>query len=621
MSPDSSPVSAVRPLIDQARALVGFLLAHDHKLAESDSQRLCADLPLDPKAAAKQLRVGLAPLAVDIKHTHALKAVAVLRGSARFLDLGAQTQYVVADWSPDAPGVSADPVRLTSFAKAADQFCRRLCDQFENDPPLVVMRCRRTHVSIRATSRATSAWWSLLLVPVDAAGVDTVFEDRKDVERLTERVRRLVEGGLAGWVDGLYNVYQVSAEADDDVLDGNSILESEFPAVDQLPAVTDDSPAEGLPIRQEEWQDFLKRDEFFRRRKEVPLAQWAREMRLGAAVPRYGDVVFDQDAFEQARSAAGLTWSDIAELFQDDLNDEIVQELQVGKACLSSLQVIAEALDIDPNSLLTSQRSTPRIPLPLHSDIAMWLSRIDAVVSEPHGSAPAPAGIAERLRALCAVPLDVRRHWDKKPPAALEELNREIRFAGLIVCAGMGVRFVHDLPLGLQRPTSISILEFDRQIDVLTQGGQLPDGVTSMQLEPESDPVTPEWLARFNKPHFTANDLLRYSDMVHEHTQEDDDWKDRFTTKAFVGVKLFNKDAEKAHAATVRMTALSRLIERRPMEPWVRKNRDPQETSLMIAEAGFEAAARCELVDVDGEPGFDDRTFYMLCVKHARKYN
>lgn len=621
MSLDSSPVSAARPLIDQARALVGFLLAHDHKLAESDSQRLCADLPHDPKVAAKQLRAGLVPLGIDVKHTHALKAVAVLRGSASFLDLGARTQYVVADWSPDAPGVSADLMRLTSFAKAADQFCSRLRDQFENDPPLVVLRCRRTQVSIRATSNATGAWWSLLLVPVDAAGVDAAFEDRKEVERLAERVRRLVEGDLAGWVDGLYNVYQVGAEADDDVLDRHSVLESEFQDLNRVPAATTGISAGELPLRQEEWEDFLKRNEFFSRRKDVPLAQWVREMRLGAAVPRYGEVTFDQKVFEQARSAASLTWSDIAELFQDDLNDEIVKELQAGKACLSSLQVVAEALDINPNSLLTSQRSTPRIPLPLHSDIALWLSRIDAVVSEPDDSASAPAGIAERLRTLCAVPHDVRRHWDKKPPAALEELNREIRFAGLIVCAGMGVRFVHDLPLGLQRPTSISVLEFDRQIDVLTQGGQLPDGATSMQLEPESDPVTPEWLARFNKPVFTANDLLRYSDMVHEHTQDDDDWKDRFTTKAFVGVKLFNKDAEKAHAATVRMTALSRLIERRPMEPWVRKNRNPEEASLMIAEAGFEAAARCELVDVDGEPGFDDRTFYMLCVKHARKYS
>lgn len=37
--------------------------------------------------------------------------------------------------------------------------------------------------------------------------------------------------------------------------------------------------------------------------------------------------------------------------------------------------------------------------------------------------------------------------------------------------------------------------------------------------------------------------------------------------------------------------------------------------------AAFEPAARCELVDIGGEPGFDRQSFYMLCVQHARKYS
>lgn len=620
MSPDSS-VTAARPLDDQARALVGFLLAHDHKLAESDAQRLCADLPADPKAAAKMLRSGLAPLNIDIKHTHALKAVAVLRDSAGFLGLDTRGVYEVADWTPDAPGVSAERVRVTSFAKAADEFCRRLREQFEDDAPLVVLRCRRTHVQVRATSKASGAWWNLLLVPLDAGKTEVTFEDRQEVQRLAERVRRIVEGDLGGWVDGMYNVYQVVSDASAEALDAHSVLETDFYDDGSLPAPIADSAPEALSVMQDEWDGFLKRKAFFQRRKDKPLPDWARELRQEAAVPRYGEVEFNLEVLERARATAGMPWTQLAHLFVDDIDGEIVSAMSEGKACLSSLQTVAEALKIDPNALLQPQRATPRIPLPLHSDIAMWLSRMDAVVGEPLDAATPPASIVERLRQLCAVPYVERRGWYDKPPAPLQSLNKEIRFAGLVVSAGMGVRFVKDLPLGMQRPSSMSILEFDREVDVLTQDGALPDGSSTMALAEEETDASPEWLERYNKPKFTGSELLRYADMVHDGVDEADDWRDRFTAKVMVGAKLFPKDAPKIHAATVRMTALSKLIERFPMEPWVRKNRNPEEGSLLIAEAGFEAAARCELVNVDGEPGFDNRAFYLLCVKHERKYS
>lgn len=620
MSPDSS-VTAARPLDDQARALVGFLLAHDHKLAESDAQRLCAELPADPKAAAKMLRAGLVPLNIEIKHTHALKAVAVLRDSAGFLGLDTRGLYEVADWTPDAPSSSPERVRLTSFAKAADEFCRRLREQFEDDAPLVVLRCRPTHVQVRATSSASGAWWNLLLVPLDARKTAVAFEDRQDVERLAERVRRIVEGDLGGWVDGMYNVYQVASDAGAELLDSHSVLETDFGDDGTLPSPIADSAPEALSVMQDEWNGFIKRRAFFQRRQDKPLPDWARELREAAAVPRYGEVEFNLDVLERARAEAGLSWSQLAHLFADDVDGEVVSAMSEGKACLSSLQTVAEALKIDPNTLLKSQRATPRIPLPLHSDIAMWLSRMDAVVRDPLGDAAPPAGLVERLRQFCEVPYAERRGWYDKPPAALQSLNKELRFAGLVVCAGMGVRFVRDLPLGLQRPSSMSILEFDREVDVLTQDGALPDRASTMVLAEEATDASPEWLERYNKPRFTGSELLRYSDMVHGGVEEADDWRDRFTAKVMVGAKLFPKDAPKTHAATVRMTALSKLIERFPMEPWVRKNRKPEEGSLLIAEAGFEAAARCELVNVDGEPGFDNRAFYLLCVKHERKYS
>lgn len=632
MSPDSALSPAARPLNDQARALVGFLLAHDHRLSEADASRICAKLPPDHKEAAKALRTELAGVGVAIKHTHALKAVAVARGSDSYLGLGAQSRYDVASWSPDAPGVGSERVRRTSLAQAADEMCRRLREQFEDDVPLVQLDCRRTHVGLRATSKLTGSWWHAVLVPVGEDGQETEFESCQPVERLAERLRRLVEGELGGWLDGMFDVgLAFSAEpSSSGPLGGRdeSNLANLFGSFhegtrpEELPrAVPLARNATWLPaLSQQDWDQFLKRYEFFARRHEQALFAWARELQMAAAVPRFEPVELDQAVFERARAAAGLTWFDIGALFPDDTDGAVERDLRGGKACLGSLQTLATALKVEPNDLLVSRRATPRIPLPTHKDIALWLSRMEAQVSEPEDAPRAPAGLAERLGTLCAVPYEERRHWDKRPPRELEAINQEIRFAGLVVCAGMGVRFVRDLPLGMSRPASVSILEFDRQVDVLTQSGQLRQPTRSMEFEPQQDPVTPEWLARFNKPRFSANDLVRYSDLVHEYVKDDEDEKERFTSKVLAGVRLFKKDPEKAHTASVRMEALSDLIERFPMEPWVRRSRDSEDGALMISEAAFEAAARCELTDVEGQPGFDEKAFYSLCVEHARKY-
>jgi hypothetical protein len=42
---------------------------------------------------------------------------------------------------------------------------------------------------------------------------------------------------------------------------------------------------------------------------------------------------------------------------------------------------------------------------------------------------------------------------------------------------------------------------------------------------------------------------------------------DNFITQVRAGVDVFNKGAQRAHAAAVRMEALARLIEQHPLEP------------------------------------------------------
>lgn len=625
--------SAGRPLEEQAIALVAFLAARDNILTRPQASSALDGLPADPKPAAKELRGRLKALGVDIQHTHALKAVAEARGAESYLGLGEQLSFEVASWSPDSPGVSCEKFRLTSFAAAADEVCRRVREQYENDAPYLMLHPYSSYLLVTATSALTGSWWKLLLAPVGRQETEARFPNVGMLERLAERLRRLVEGQLGGWVDGTYDVGDALDGTDGDIRGVALRHEAEF--ADQLQVFHRETSANELPrqvpdeshwlawkpLTQQQWDDFLKRYAFFSRRNDVPLFRWAQELGWATSKPRFEPVAISGEVLERARLSSNATWNDIWIGFPYDQDGQAIKDLRAGRASLDAVQHVALALGIDPNDLLAPQRSTPRISLPHHTDIGMWLSRLDAVVSQPDGAPPVAAQFVNRLRALCAVSYEKRRSWEAYPPADLEALNQEIRFAGLMVCAGMGTRFVTDLPLGWTRPASISVLEFDWQTDVLTQGGQLDPDNRSMDIGPERDPVTPEWLARFNKPRFTASDLLRYSDAVHEHIRPEDDEKGRFTSKVFAGVKVFNRDPEKAHAASVRMEALSRLIKDQPMEPWVRNSRDTnEETSLMISEAAFEATARCELVDIGGEPGFDRQTFYMLCVKYARKY-
>lgn len=638
MSLASPMPSAGRPLQEQALALLAFLAARDNVITTPQATTALDGLPEEPKPAAKELRTRLKALGVDIQHTHALKAVAEARGAGGHLGLGEQLQYDVASWSPDAAGISCERVRLSSFAAAADEVCRRIRENYEDDPPYCMLAFEPEAIVVTSTSGATGSWWRVLLVPFDKSGGEGTFQpgDGK-LERLAERLRRLVEGQLGGWLDGMYDVGRAWTGADEvaqalasrhessygDKLSTSFSFETlyaDLPRVVPAPEHWEQSE----PLTQSQWDDFLKRYEYFaRRRGDQSLFRWAKELKWATSEPRFEPVPINLPLLEKAMAKNGVTWQGLLFEFTWDEEGKHVKDLQSGRGCLDAIQHVAELFGLDPNELMVHERSTPRIPLPHHTDLALWLSRMDAVVSQPEGTPAVASGLVNRLKALCAVPYEKRRGWGDRPPSELEALNQEIRFAGLMVCAGMGTRFVQDLPNGRTRPASVSVLEFDWQVDVLTQGGQLEPENTFMTIGPERDPVTPEWLARFNKPRFTASDLLRYSDMVHETIGEDDDEKDRFTAKVFAGIKVFNRDPEKAHSASVRMEALSRLIKNQPMEPWVRKSRSKpdEEDSLMISEAAFEATARCELVDIAGEPGFDRQTFYMLCVQHSRKYS
>lgn len=154
----------------QASSLIAFLAEGQHHLAEDDARLICAQLPADNKLAARQLKQFLSGKGVAIKHTHALRAVAQLRGSSGYMGLGDATRWEVASWVLDAPAVSARRELFSDLGKACDQLCARLREQFDpGDAPLVQFRPSANAVQIEGIGDPHPTW-RVVLVAVDAQG-------------------------------------------------------------------------------------------------------------------------------------------------------------------------------------------------------------------------------------------------------------------------------------------------------------------------------------------------------------------------------------------------------------------------------------------------------------------
>ena len=205
----------------------------------------------------------------------------------------------------------------------------------------------------------------------------------------------------------------------------------------------------------------------------------------------------------------------------------------------------------------------------------------------------------------------------KATPAAVKGFFQEAERAGRVVCAAMTKRFVQDLPLGRWRLGMVAVLSFELESVVRSQPGleRQEPAVDSDEDDEVKESITPEWLARFNEPSFTGEELLKLSSEVERRREQKS--SDNFDIALFTAARHFRGQPGKGHAATTRLEAVSRLIQQHSLEPWVLKS--PEDGASMLSRPVFEAAARCPLVDVDGRAGFDFKTFYMICVEHARE--
>ena len=619
VDPAASPSSATAPPLDeQARSLVTFLAAAGHTLDEREAERLCAALPPDPKAAAKQLKAGLSAHRVDIKHTHALKAVALVRAGTGFLDLSDQTRWQVAAWFDEAPGVSAVLRGHRHLRLAVEDLCERLRVQFEpGEEPLVRLSASPQAVELKVVGEPGDGW-AALLVATGPDGSPAAFAAQEQVT-LAERLRRQVEGGMGGWLDGLLSA-DAPSRAGPALRESALLCSLEAAATEEeLPQDVPDVLAGQYGLTRPQWDALRKRHAAFVRRHDQSFFDWVEVRTDPATRLRFAPQPFKAGLVETARVRLGLVPSDLARALGLDLHEWLAC-LEQGVLRVRLFPLLAQALHLaSPNELQYEPRRSPMIPLPTADDLGAWLGRLDAVVDAYEGGPAVPQAMSDALSRLCEQPFATRRGWHRRAPAELQALSQSAHDKGLVVCASTTSRFVRDLPLGRWRLGLVAVLSFESEAAVATQAGQLsvPEGDVVPEQDTD-DPITAEWLARFNAYQFTADDLMTLSRKADEMRDPAAGPDDRYQDLIYAAVKTFVRQPGKGHAATTRMEALSRLLRTQSLEPWVRRSGDDADAS-MLSRPVFEAAARCPLVDVAGRAGFDPKTFYRLCVEHARR--
>jgi hypothetical protein len=197
-----SRATLANSLDQQVDSLINFLSKGGHSVAADQVREICRRLAPDHKAAARQLKLSIRSLGVGLKHTHALKAVTEMRGAGGFLGSDDAERWDVASWFDDAPAISARRELYADLGKACDQICARIREQFERgDQPLIRFEVSPSAVEIRTVGEPNKGWRAVV-VATDADAFTCEFGLERQA-RLGERLRRLVEGELCGWLDGI----------------------------------------------------------------------------------------------------------------------------------------------------------------------------------------------------------------------------------------------------------------------------------------------------------------------------------------------------------------------------------------------------------------------------------
>jgi hypothetical protein len=414
-------------LDQQVDSLINFLSIAGRRVTPDQVRELCRRLPSDHKVAARQLKISLQSLGVELKHTHALKAVSEMRGVGGFLGSDSATRWDVASWFDDAPAISARRELFTDLGRACDQICARIREQFERgDEPLIRFQISNNAVEIRTVGDPYKGWRAVVVATeTDAHTCEFGIERQL---RLGERLRRLVEGELGGWLDGIAcldaeknrrggiviavdgMVEGVAHESEmlcmlSELLGESENWPSAQPSIDRygrrLELQTQNDDLSWTPITDSDWQALNSRHSSFTQRHEEPFAEWVEQRLTTSTLERFAPETLNVSTMEKARLSKQLSDLDVAARLNVPIDVWMTyksnRELPVTlfRALRDTLGMTSE------NELLGEAQGTIRMPLPRHEDIAMFASRIDTVEVSECEDAPQLASLSG---ILCAGP-------------------------------------------------------------------------------------------------------------------------------------------------------------------------------------------------------------------------
>jgi len=482
--------------------------------------------------------------------------------------------------------------------------------------------------------------WRVLVAAVNNTGEPAPFPVDEQA-RFVERLRRLVEGELGGWLDGASTFCATKSTAaklamsvplprhllpeSDAMAQMESIFEDQLPEVEEAPLADPEgaplqllSTSDGLSWNAVEpaiWSKLLHRYKGFLRRHGATFADWV--------ALRHGEAEQEHFALERLRVAAvreaaarqGMSNEEIAAALGVDLEDweRYVEQASLPARLFTPLKLLLRAKS--ENDFAELETNAVSLPLPEASDVALWLSRFDTLVATPGALGPEVAGAVSGLSKLCATSVQERLKWDKQPPRELQTICDDLRVRGLMLCGTAGRTFLNDLPLGRSRLALVGVLTPESETAIRTQRGLLDADNADAGLPAEEHRITPDWLARFNAPTFTGEEMLKFTSKA-EEMRDPDGPDDYFEAAIHASVRTFNRDTNKAHAATTRMEAAARLLRRDVLGGFVL--RSSEEGAWMLSQPVLEAVARCPLIDVNGRAGFDPQTFRRLVVEYSR---
>ncbi|WP_322024381.1 hypothetical protein [Burkholderia sp. BCC1977] len=612
------------PLEAQASALVSFLAQAKHSLSLETALEICGSMRAAKEPAARFLKAALAGRNIELKHTSCLKALALMDGFDGHVSRP-KLEWVVAQYTFDAPAITPKVKRHRKSTDATADICTRLVGDLAGakESPYANVLYNADYLEFVFIGEPQPGARYILACKNRDGSAAAIGND--DVLSAVERVRRVIEGQFRGWLDGATKIFlqdgarlrllkdgePLADGRESDVLaacerDNEFVLEAEsllrLPVITRryqvfwVPADNDEvAPIDDTPL-----QRMWRRLEAFYRFNDEDFSWFLSRRREEEEEGR-----FDKDGIDTERLKAVLAARNISEEQAASMAGMGLVEwnavMQTEEAPRDAVLKLSESLRLSSaNDLYFDSRKPVWMPVKDGEEIALWMRNFDHL----HLSVSGIAEIAP-LAQRCLEKLTVL-HRRSAEVEALQTVLSEAESAGLRLCVTIGKRFVSDLPVLRERLAMVGHLSFWDRKEIESLGPPTTRG-NGNDGQPWSA-IDDEYLARFNSVEITVTDLIALREEVARARR--DGQEPGWEAATFASIRVFKgkpDSAHRAHTAMTRMTALSRLIEDGALAVWMEKSNEPD--VALVPKNVLHAAARCPLIRVGDEPGFELATF------------